>query len=381
MRIVGIVFAVLFTLSFYGGSNIYIGKRIFQGLTFIFPHMNAAPFAGIGLFIALSIFLAIVPMSAGLKGILRWISAYWMGIYVYLLILLLLADLVLFLGGMAHILPVPVPQSLRFYLGLLVIGLTAGLVVYGVGNANRIEKVSYDIQLNKTGFGDGMNLVLISDLHLGAVHSEKRLPGIVREINQLKPDLVCIAGDIFDDDYFAIHDPEKAIALLKNISATYGVYACLGNHDGGKTFNEMLRFLEQSNVHLLKDECEIIDGRIALFGRVDPSPIGGFGGLKRKEISEMIAAIDPKLPIVVMDHTPSKIEQYGKEIDLVLAGHTHKGQIFPFDWITNVLFTANYGHYQKDADSPHFIVTSGVSTWGMPMRVGTKSEIVSIRLR
>lgn len=380
MRIVGIVFAVLLTLSLYGGSNFYIGKRLFQGLTFLFPHMNAAMFAGIGLFIASTIFLAILPLPAGLKGFLRWISSYWMGIYVYLLILFLLADLVLFLGGMAHILPVPVPQSLRFDLSLLVIGLTASLVIYGIGNANRIEKVSYDIQLNKTGFGDGMNLVLISDLHLGAVHSEQRLPGIVRDINQLKPGLVCIAGDIFDDDYYAIHDPEKAMGLLKSISAPYGVYACLGNHDGGKTFNEMQRFLEQSNVHLLKDECEIIDGRMALFGRVDPSPIGGFGELKRKEINERLDSIDTNLPIVVMDHTPSKIEQYGKAIDLVLAGHTHKGQIFPFDWITNAMFTANYGHYQKDADSPHFIVTSGVSTWGMPMRIGTKSEIVSIRL-
>lgn len=381
MRIVGIVFAVLLMLSLYGGTNYYIGKRLFEGLAFLFPHMNAALFAGIGLFIASTIFLAILPLPAGLKGFLRWISSYWMGIYVYLLILFLLADLVLFLGGISHILPVPVPQSLRFDLSLLVIGLTAGLVIYGIGNANRIDKVSYDIQLNKTGLGDGMNLVLISDLHLGAVHSEQRLPGIVRDINQLKPDLVCIAGDIFDDDYFAIHDPEKAIGLLKSISAHYGVYACLGNHDGGKTFNEMLRFLEQSNIHLLKDECEIIDGRMALFGRVDPMPIGGFGELKRKDIAEIAANIDSSLPIVVMDHTPSKIEQYGKAFDLVLAGHTHKGQIFPFDWITNAMFTANYGHFQKDADSPHFIVTSGVSTWGMPMRIGTRSEIVSIRLR
>ena len=381
MRIVGIVFAGFVTLLFYGGTNYYIGKRLFQGLTFLFPHMNAAVFASIGLFIALSLFLAILPLPAGLKGILRWISSYWMGLYVYLLILFFLADLLLFLGGMAHILPMPVPQNLRFDLSLLVIGLTAGLVVYGIGNANRIEKVSYDIQLNKIGLGEGMDIILISDLHLGAVHSEQRLPGIVRDINQLKPDLVCIAGDIFDDDYFAIHDPEKAMGLLKSISAPYGVYACLGNHDGGKTFNEMERFLEQSNVHLLMDDYEVIDGRLALFGRGDPMPIGGFGELKRKEITERLVSIDTNLPIVVMDHTPSKIEQYGNEIDLVLAGHTHKGQIFPFDWATKAMFTANYGHYQKDADSPHVIVTSGVSTWGMPMRVGTQNEIVSIQLR
>jgi hypothetical protein len=380
MKTIGIIFAVLLTLLLYGGSNFYIWKRLLQGLGYIFPHMSATVYSAIALFLALSIFMAILPLPTGLKGILRWISSYWMGIYVYLLILFLLADLMLFLGGMIQILPVPVPQSLRFGLSLLVVGLTAGLVVYGVGQANRIEKVSYDIQLKKTGSSDGLNIVLISDLHLGAVDSEKRLPKIIELINREKPDLVCIAGDLFDDDYFAIHDPEKAVGLLKSITATYGVYACLGNHDGGKTFNEMQWFLEQSNIRLLKDEYEIIDGRLALFGRVDPMPIGGFGGLERKDIAARAANIDPNLPVVVMDHTPSNLEQYGKAIDLVLAGHTHKGQIFPFNWITNAMFTANYGHYQKDADSPHFIVTSGASTWGMPMRIGTKSEVVRIRL-
>jgi predicted MPP superfamily phosphohydrolase len=81
-----------------------------------------------------------------------------------------------------------------------------------------------------------------------------------------------------------------------------------------------------------------------------------------------------------MDHTPSNIEQYGKEVNLVLAGHTHKGQMFPGNLFTRKMFTVDYGHYQKDKDSPHIIVTSGVSTWGPPMRIGTFNEIVSINL-
>jgi len=94
----------------------------------------------------------------------------------------------------------------------------------------------------------------------------------------------------------------------------------------------------------------------------------------------ILATRDPNMPLVVIDHTPSNIEQYGSEIDLVLAGHTHRGQIFPFNLMTKAIFTVDYGHYQKDTDSPHFIVTSGVGTWGMPMRVGTNNEIVSILL-
>jgi predicted MPP superfamily phosphohydrolase len=142
----------------------------------------------------------------------------------------------------------------------------------------------------------------------------------------------------------------------------------------------MTNFLERSNIKLLNDDFVMIDKRLILFGRVDPSPIGGFGELKRKDITRIIDSLDDNLPIVVMDHTPSKLEQYGEKIDVVLSGHTHKGQIFPGNLITNALFDVDYGQYQKDASSPHVIVTSGVGTWGMPMRVGSNCEIVSIYL-
>ncbi|WHT49671.1 hypothetical protein QNH10_09335 [Sporosarcina thermotolerans] len=92
----------------------------------------------------------------------------------------------------------------------------------------------------------------------------------------------------------------------------------------------MVRFLEKSNITLLNDEHVIIDDKFILVGRVDPSPIGGFGGLQRKDIMEILTSInDIDLPIIVMDHTPSKLELYEDKIDLLLAGHTHRGQLFP----------------------------------------------------
>jgi predicted MPP superfamily phosphohydrolase len=81
-----------------------------------------------------------------------------------------------------------------------------------------------------------------------------------------------------------------------------------------------------------------------------------------------------------MDHNPANAGEYTTEADLILCGHTHKGQIFPGSLITGMLYTVDHGHYQKDADSPHIIVTSGFGTWGMPMRVGTNCEMVTIRL-
>lgn len=375
------VIFIIFILLIYGGTSFYIGRRTFQCLAFLFPNINVKIYIGIFILLASSMIIARLPINNGIKVIMKGISSYGLGIFLYLLIFFFMADLVLFIGRIINIIPSPIPQNIRFYAGFVCILLTTGLVSYGIYNASKITHVSYEIQTGK--LSSELKIVLISDLHLGSANSEKNLKNVVQEINVLEPDIVCIVGDIFNDDYYSIQNPAEAIEVMNSIRASYGVYASLGNHDSGNTFSEMVHFLEQSNIKLLNDEYVIIDERLALFGRVDPSPIGGpdgFGGLKRKDITESFASIDPNIPIVVMDHTPSNIEQYGSEVDLVLSGHTHKGQLFPANLITNAVFVIDYGHYQKDTDSPNFIVTSGAGTWWMPMRVGSNSEIVSIIL-
>jgi predicted MPP superfamily phosphohydrolase len=367
--------------SLYGGANYYVGKKIYQGLSYFSRNINVKIYTIVFALIALSVFIATLPMPLETKRIISWVSYHWMGVFVYLLLFFLLSDLVLFLGKLLKIITAPTPENIAFYRSIAVILLTAGVVGYGIYNAGQIKHTSYNIQIEKTSFEGEFKIVLISDLHLGSIKSEKLLHDIVHGINSLKPDIVCIAGDIFNDNYNLIRNPERAEEFLRSIEATYGVYAVLGNHDAGKTLDKMMEFLEKSNVKLFNDEYVVIDDRMVLVGRLDPSPIGGYGGLKRKSnISDILASVDTNMPVIVIDHTPSNIQQYGREIDLVLSGHTHKGQLFPFNFITNAIFTVDYGHYQEDASSPHFIVTSGVSTWGPPMRVGTNNEIVSILL-
>jgi predicted MPP superfamily phosphohydrolase len=381
MNRVGMIVGVIIIFSIYGSANYYIARKIYQWLSLVFPYINTKLYISIYIFIAISMILVFLPLPPSVKNVISWISAHWMGIFIYLLMFILLANLVILIGSMVKIIPSPMPQSIRFYAGLIVVILTTSFVSYGIYNANLIKHVSYDIQMKGDYLSEDIKIVLISDLHLGAVNSEKRLESIVKNINNLEPDLVSIAGDIFNDDYSAIQNPEEAIDLLKSITTKYGVYASLGNHDGGGTFDEMIRFLEKSDIRLLNDEHVIINDKFILIGRVDPSPIGGFGGLQRNDITDILTSIDDtNMPIVVMDHTPTKLEQYSEKIDLVLAGHTHRGQIFPGNLITNAIFEVDYGHYQKDVASPQVIVTSGVGTWGMPMRVGSNNEIVSINL-
>ena len=378
----GIIIVFLIIFSIYVGANYYVAKKTYQWLSLLLPNISKNLYIGIYIFIAFSTILVFLPIPSGIKSIISRINAYWMGVFIYLLIFLLLTDLIILTSSMIKIIPSPIPQHIRFYAGLIAILLTTGFVSYGLYNAKQIKFVSYDIQTKGGSLSDGIKIALISDLHIGAVNSEINLGTIVQYINNLNPDLVCIAGDIFNDDYKAIKNPSKAIDLLKGIKSAYGVYACLGNHDGGNAFSEMMQFLEKSNIRLLNDEHVIINDELILIGRVDPSPIGGFGGLKRKEFTDILALVDDKeMPIVVMDHTPAKLEQYEGKADLVLAGHTHKGQIFPGNLITNIIFTVDYGHYQKNSNSPHIIVSSGAGTWGMPMRIGSNNEIVSIILR
>ncbi len=381
MNIAGIIFFVIFILSFYAGTSYYIGHKLLECFIFLFPYIDKKIFISAYCFIALSAIFVFLPLPTRIKRIISWSGSHWMGIYIYLLLLFPIADIVLSFLGLIRVIPAPIPQSIRFLAGGAVIVVTFAMVIYGIYNAKQIKHVSYHVQTKEMLLADQFRIVLISDIHLGAVNSEKNLSKIVHNINVLKPDIVCIAGDIFNDDYNSILDPEEAVGLLKSISATYGVYASLGNHDGGKTFDQMLGFLERSNIELLKDEHVIIAEQLCLIGRVDSSPIGGFKGLKRKDISEIIAPIDKNMPIIVMDHTPSNFEQYGSEFALVLAGHTHKGQIFPFNLITSAIFALDYGYCRQENGGPDLVVASGVGTWGMPMRVGTNNEIVSIILR
>lgn len=374
----------LIMLLMVGSASYYVAIRVYQCVNFIFPKINVKLYIAIFILITLIMIVgfmrAFLPFSVSVRNILKFISSYWIGIFIYLFLFFAVSDLILLFGKLVGIIPKPIIRNIRFVSGLIVIILTIMTVSYGIYNGNQIKKVSYDINLEEYNLSSELNIVLISDLHIGAVNSENRLNRIVNNVNDLKPDIVCIAGDIFDNDYYAIHNPDKAIEVLKNIDSKYGVYASLGNHDAGDTLDEMFDFLEKSNIKVLNDEYMVIDGSIVLIGRLDSSPIDGFNGMRRKNIGEVMENINIDLPITVMDHNPINIDEYDNSVDLILSGHTHKGQIFPGSIFTNMLYTVDYGHYQKDNDSPHVIVSSGAGTWGMPMRVGTNCEVVNIKL-
>lgn len=357
------------------GAHYYLARCIFRCVQYFFPKTRLVYVILLLCLLSAMLILSIArPFSGVPQRIISIVGVVWMGLFAYLLLYFLASDLVCLI---ARLFP-NTPQKLRLFTEMGAITLAFLTFAFGFLHANSVRTANYSVRLAESTTSQ-MRVVMLSDLHIGAVNSESRLEEIVASINDQKPDLVCIAGDIFDNSYGAIIDPDGVADTLKQISAKHGVYACLGNHDSGADFEQMLGLLERAHIQLLMDKYVVIDEQLVLAGRLDPSPIGGYQGKKRQELGAVLSGADSGLPVVIMDHNPANIEEYRGKGWLVLSGHTHKGQIFPGGLITDALFTVDYGYYQAQ-DGAQVIVSSGAGTWGLPIRVGTDCEIVSIDL-
>ena len=378
------IISMALMILLYGGMNFYIIKRIYPVINIFKRDIYSKIFLGIYILLAATVILRFVLIyvesNKGIKNIVNIISSYWMGIFFYLLLFLVIADLLILFLALTKVVSLNYIKNIRTYISLFVILVTIITNVVGVFNANKVNETFYNITTSRNLKGE-MKVTFISDIHLGAVNSEKRLESIIEKVNSQESDIVLIVGDLFDSDYTSIQNPDKAIELLKSIKSKYGVYACLGNHDAGKTFDKMTDFIEKSNITVLNDEFVEIDNRFILLGRLDGGPIGSQGGLVRQDIKDIHIPNDKNLPVIVMDHNPLNINEYNNDVDLILSGHTHKGQIWPANIVTNSMYDVDYGYYNKDSSSPQVIVSSGSGTWGMPMRLGSQCEIVTINLK
>jgi len=370
------VVAAFVMLLILGASFYYVGRKIFRWLRLVVTASHVQIFTGICIVFVLSIILGFLPFNINARKILIWFAWFLIGLFVYFLFFFAISDIVFLIAKLLRLIPSPVPQKFIMNAGWLVIACVVSIATYGVIHARQIKQASYTVKIEKESSLKNLNIILISDLHLGYLNDDKWLAKIVDKVNSLEPDIVCIAGDVFTDNFNALSKPELAAQSLKSIRTKYGVYACVGNHDGGKTFNDMLRFLEQGNVKVLLDEHVVVEDKFIIIGRRDSRPIG-FQGETRKKLYTYPEE-NKNLPVIVLDHNPANIKGYGNEVDLILCGHTHKGQMFPANIITHLVFVVDYGHYQKDKNSPHVVVTSGAGGWGPPFRIGTDNEVVRI---
>lgn len=339
----------------------------------------------------------LLPAGTGIRRIMEYIGNYWLGIILYMAIVVAVFDLVRVLWKHFR---KRTPQSVhlrrnRMLAGILGLVLIAGISGYGMVNAAIIRTTPYQVSIPKDGGKlSSLKIVLAADLHLGYSVGKTQMRQMVEKINRESPDLVVIAGDVFDNDYEAMDDPEALISILQGIQSKYGVYACYGNHDvsekilAGFTFDRagekkesdprMDSFLERAGIRLLKEEWELIDGSFYLYGRPDQERPGR-GVEVRKTPAEFTAGLDDEKPIVVLDHEPRELQKLADAgVDLDLCGHTHNGQVFPGNVIIKLFWENACGYMQKDG--MHNIVTSGVGLFGPNMRVATVPEICIVNV-
>lgn len=377
MRIAAMVFMLIILVGLFINAE----RQIYKWLSMIFQGLNR-PVSGMVFGLLVLTILAVFVVSRipgmGAYGTLFLIDHYALGFLAYVVIITNAVSLLLFALRLTHLIQFPVSRSVRLVSAALSMLLAVGLTVFGAVHAANIQIRRYHVRLGQEQAGmETIRLVLLSDIHLGYVIEEKHLAKIVSAVNALKPDIICIAGDIFDGDITSLANPGKLMGLFGKMESEYGVYACLGNHDAGDGYQPMLDFLDGAGVRVLMDEAVVIDRRFVLAGRRDSSPIGAHGDSRRK--LEVLPDAGP-LPVIVLDHQPGNLDEYGSETDLILCGHTHQGQMFPFNLITNAVFDVDYGYYRANATAPQVIVTSGAGTWGPPLRVATDNEIAEIDL-
>jgi len=219
---------------------------------------------------------------------------------------------------------------------------------------------------------------MVSDIHLGLVVDNDRLKEMVNRINELDPDIVFLAGDTIDEDVRLFAD-NKMPEILKELKTKYGVYAVLGNHEyiGGNS-KLAVEYLQQAGINVLVDKWIKVNDLFYVAGR-DDLMAGRMNGKQRLELSRLIEGIDYTLPIILLDHQPSNLEEGQiNGIDLQLSGHTHNGQFFPNTLISKCVFENSWGYLRKGGCQ--IIVSAGFGTWGPPIRIGSNSEITDIKI-
>ncbi len=254
-----------------------------------------------------------------------------------------------------------------FFLGM---ALLASL--YGVVNAawTRVRRVVVKLP-NLPESWRGRVAALISDTHLGHVRGARFLRRIVTTLTRLQPDIVFIAGDMYDGTVAKVNE---LAAPLARLAVPWGAYFVAGNHEEFSDSTKYFDAVKRSGVHVLNNEKVTVDGlQIVGVHYRDSTNDDRFRAALRH------AALDRTRASILLTHAPDRVGISAEEgISLQLSGHTHGGQFFPFTWITSRLY-GKFVYGLQRLGSLMVYTSYGAGTWGPPLRVGTQPEIVLLQ--
>ncbi|WP_053366631.1 metallophosphoesterase [Bacillus sp. FJAT-27245] len=355
-----VVAAIAAALLVYGLICFYIGFNGWVWLRLNKP-LRKCKYAYIALIIFLSVSLfagRFIPIP-----LLSLIGGYWMVIVGYSLLILPIINIFVLLFKKRGV----------YWIGIGVLAFYTIIFVYGSFNAWSPVVRTYDVTIQKPANRENMKILMASDFHLGQIVGKNHLDRFVEIALVEKPDMILIPGDLIDD-YIAPFLKSNMDESLKKIHAPLGVYAVLGNHDyyGGDK-EKIVAEMEKAGITVLEDETVVVNNEIILAGRKDPTD------RSRAELDSFMGSEDVTKPVILMDHQPIALEEAMRAgIDLLLSGHTHRGQVAPAQFITSRIYENDWGYLKKG--TLHSIVSSGFGTWGPALRIGTRSEVVIINV-
>jgi len=248
------------------------------------------------------------------------------------------------------------------------------------GHINAISPVVREIKIN-TGKPNSqfttLTIAMASDIHLGTIVGKKRIGKIVEKINGLDADIILFAGDLVDEDLAPVIRQNLG-ATLSRLNAPLGVYAVTGNHEYIGGAEKAVSYLQNHGIKILSDTAIKLTEHLYLAGREDFES-RRFEDFTRKDVSEIMQDVPQEAFTIMMDHQPVAIREASDAgVGLLLCGHTHHGQLWPLNFVTDAVFLHSFG--LKQFDETMVYVSNGVGSWGPPVRIGNRPEIVRITL-
>lgn len=316
-----------------------------------------------------------------LSDSLTWVGAFWLGAFIYLLLIVLVIDIFRIADWIFPFLPrhdEGIYSRLKVYLFFGVLTMLVFVLVGAYYNARHPVTHDISVRINKTAGGrKQLVIAAVSDIHLGTIIGKTRLKELVSRLNALKPDLILLAGDVVDEDLGPVIRNNLG-EELRNLKAPLGVFAITGNHEYIGGVEAAVKYMEEHRIKVLRDTSILLDGNIILAGREDRD-ISRFTGKQRKTLTDLLNGVDHNFPIILMDHQPFNLEKAMEAgVDFQLSGHTHHGQLWPLNYLTKAIYQLSSGYLQLG--DTHFYVSNGVGTWGPPLRLGNRPEILNISL-
>lgn len=367
---------VITVLLVIGGLSYYIFSRGVKALndSAILPYYKWSFWVLIATFIVGQIF------ERGNPGIIEItiskIGSVSLAFFLYLLLFVLLVDIVRIFQHFFHFIPSSITGGILSGKMLFIYGVSIAAIITIAGFINARNPINKQINLTidkKNAKTDKLKIVLATDVHLGVMLGQKHAQKLVNQINAHKPDIVIFGGDLVD------HNPNPVMKFdmgtyFDKLDARLGVFATTGNHEFMGKPDVSIEYFEKHGITFIRDSIITIDGVIQIIGRDDKDK-NRIIGEKRKSIDDIIKNNRKELPLLLIDHQPveyPKVQEHG--VDLMMSGHTHKGQLWPLSFITNWIFENHFGLMQKG--STWFYTSSGYGTWGPPVRTGNRPELV-----